>query len=153
MNLIGHTSGRLRVLRRSSVVSQHGYTYWVARCGCGKTVVVRGSAITGRTQKSCGCLKGDQSSIAAKSLALYFLQDMIEPTLDFVDSISADSLAFDLCQFAAAYPGTEAADYPIISDLIYVLGKFDPTVAEMHRVLYGWDFIDSGDIFGVRYKA
>jgi|SRR3990167_1087934 len=33
-------------------------TYWLCKCDCGKTKKIRGSALRGKTTKSCGCLIG-----------------------------------------------------------------------------------------------
>lgn len=159
-DLTGKTSGRLKVLRRADVQSRkRGGAYWTVLCGCGKIITVRGSDIANHNQKSCGCLKGYYDtryakSYAAKSLALHFLRDYIEVTLDFTDSIHADRLSYDLCEFAAGFPGVSIIDYPTIIDLISVIHRFNIDLINMHHQLHGmrlpnnWDF----EIYGIKYK-
>jgi len=160
MNLIGATCGRLKVTRRANVYSKRRKCpYWECVCGCGETKIIRGSNITARSQLSCGCLKGYHDtkhgkSYAARSLALYFLRDHIESTLEFTDSIHADRLSFDVCEFAAGFPGTSTVDYPDIYDLIAVMGVFNQELADMHHQLYGLYLPEdmNFEIYGIKYK-
>lgn len=51
--MIGRRFGRLQVLRQAK---PH---FWLCRCDCGKTVILRESLLTNRFLTSCGCARGD----------------------------------------------------------------------------------------------
>ena len=52
--------GRLVVIERHSQASRAAY--WLCRCDCGKTVVVKGTNLRCGKTKSCGCLHDELSS-------------------------------------------------------------------------------------------
>lgn len=58
-NLIGERFGRLIVLSIDSKAPKDNdaHTYYLCKCLCGNTTVVRDYALTSEHTKSCGCLK------------------------------------------------------------------------------------------------
>lgn len=57
VNLTGCKYGRLTVIKRGVKKSPHAY--WVCRCECGKTVLVRASNLLRGVTKSCGCIRNE----------------------------------------------------------------------------------------------
>ena len=55
LDLIGTRFGRLVVVAEDSKGTKQR-SHWLCKCDCGKTVVVRGSALTSGNTKSCGCI-------------------------------------------------------------------------------------------------
>ena len=55
INLSGKRFGRLLVLFESNSVA--GKSMWTCQCDCKKSVVVRGTHMTGGKVNSCGCLR------------------------------------------------------------------------------------------------
>ena len=53
--LKGHKFGRLTVVSIDRVIPQRG-SYWLCRCSCGGTRVVRRDALVSGMTRSCGCL-------------------------------------------------------------------------------------------------
>jgi hypothetical protein len=62
-NLIGAESGRLRVIE-PSIFDGH----WVAECTCGKKVTLTTDTIRYGRAMSCGCAKGNKTSIKPKGI-------------------------------------------------------------------------------------
>lgn len=63
-DLEGKEFYRLRVL---SLAPKRGRgLWWNCICACGKELVVRASALTSQTQKSCGCLSRDKTSARSR---------------------------------------------------------------------------------------
>lgn len=114
-NLIGKTSGRLRVISRDG-------KYWQCLCACGKLCTVRGDNITGRRQLSCGCLKGRRKSMYARPMAVHFWRDRIEVTNDPADIMLPDDLAVMVCEYAAS-KDHPVEDYPTPEDLFFTIPK------------------------------
>jgi hypothetical protein len=56
LDLTGHVFGRLTILERAKNISS-GRTRWVAKCECGKQVVVTRNDLRAGDTNSCGCLK------------------------------------------------------------------------------------------------
>lgn len=55
LSLSGKRFGKLKVVKLQRVSKKPGCTFWLAVCKCGESTVVRGSALTSGSVKSCGC--------------------------------------------------------------------------------------------------
>lgn len=55
LKLEGKRFGRLVVLKRADN-SKKGLTYWLCKCDCGNTKVIRGTHLVAGKIKSCGCI-------------------------------------------------------------------------------------------------
>jgi hypothetical protein len=55
IDLSGQTFSRLTVIYRAQVSSR--YAMWLCQCECGKSAIIRGSALTTGNTRSCGCLQ------------------------------------------------------------------------------------------------
>lgn len=56
-NLVGHKSGRLTVLQevgRTPVLRDY---FWLCKCQCGNTKIIRGQSLIRNRTRSCGCLQ------------------------------------------------------------------------------------------------
>lgn len=60
IDLTGKQFGRLTVLERAT---GGGYVKWRCRCSCGNEVVVHGTSLKSGDTRSCGCLKGELTSV------------------------------------------------------------------------------------------
>lgn len=60
LNLVGKRFGKLEVLKRVEN-TKIKLTYWLCKCDCGNTKVVRGSHLTAGKIKSCGCLSAEMA--------------------------------------------------------------------------------------------
>jgi hypothetical protein len=60
INLIGNKYGRLTVVEISKKVSANGRSYWVCKCDCGNTTIVRGSHLKNGSVQSCGCYSDER---------------------------------------------------------------------------------------------
>lgn len=67
-DLTGMQSGRLTVLR--PVENRAGEWYWLCRCECGETTIVRGSRLTVHDTRSCGCLARETARNKVKTHGL-----------------------------------------------------------------------------------
>lgn len=54
IDLTGHQFGRLTVLERTYKKNSRG-PYWLCKCSCGNTTIVRSSSLKDGTTQSCGC--------------------------------------------------------------------------------------------------
>lgn len=61
----GMTFDRLKVIKRVEN-DKHKNSMWLCQCVCGETRVVRGSHLTGKNTRSCGCL--DREIVAKNSV-------------------------------------------------------------------------------------
>ena len=55
LNLVGKRFGRLEVLKRVENTKRK-LTYWLCKCDCGNTKVIRGTHLVAGKIKSCGCI-------------------------------------------------------------------------------------------------
>lgn len=55
LELVGKRFGRLVVLKREKN-NKFGCTYWLCKCDCGKTKIIRGTHLQSGKIRSCGCL-------------------------------------------------------------------------------------------------
>lgn len=55
LELTGQRFGRLTVTEQAENY-KHGYSFWLCRCDCGNTTIVRGTDLNSGHIKSCGCL-------------------------------------------------------------------------------------------------
>lgn len=53
-DLTGQTFGSLLVIRRASCDEKNN-CFWECLCSCGNTIVIKGSRLTGKRIRSCGC--------------------------------------------------------------------------------------------------
>lgn len=60
LKLEGKRFGRLVVLKRADNTKK-GMTYWLCKCDCGNTKIVRGTHLQAGKIKSCGCLVRETS--------------------------------------------------------------------------------------------
>jgi len=56
IDISGHKFGRLTIIKFSHT-SKYRQAYWLARCDCGQSKIVRYSSLACESIKSCGCLK------------------------------------------------------------------------------------------------
>lgn len=61
LDLQGQRFGRLRVLQRSGAT--HGYTAWLCRCECGRTLIVESRHLVRGGTRSCGCYSAELNRI------------------------------------------------------------------------------------------
>ena len=66
-DITGQTYGRLTALYNTGKVSPSQGAIWRCRCICGNELDVPISRLTGKTKKSCGCLKIVRKPVAMKS--------------------------------------------------------------------------------------
>jgi hypothetical protein len=59
-DLTGLRFGRLTVVQRAEGAFER--PYWLCRCDCGGTIVARGNNLTGRKNRSCGCMLNDTNA-------------------------------------------------------------------------------------------
>lgn len=62
LNLTGHRSGRLTIVRRDRS-NRHG-VYWYCICKCGRQVTVKATMLARKRTRSCGCGRTDGAAIA-----------------------------------------------------------------------------------------
>lgn len=55
IDLTGNKFGKLKVLERAESSPDGKSIYWLCKCDCGKTAVVRGDALRNQRTSSCGC--------------------------------------------------------------------------------------------------
>lgn len=65
INLFGQTFGRLIAV--GEVPHPHGQMRWRCVCACGQTVIVRSQDLRLGSQKSCGCLRDEQTAARART--------------------------------------------------------------------------------------
>lgn len=65
-NLVGQKFGRLTVIELDKS-NKHNGVYWICKCDCGNTSIVRSDALTSGNTKYCGCLASEQRAINGKS--------------------------------------------------------------------------------------
>ena len=65
-NLVGQKFGRLTVVELDKSKKRNG-TYWLCKCDCGNTSIVRSDSLISGNTKSCGCLASEQRVINIKS--------------------------------------------------------------------------------------
>lgn len=98
IDLTGQMFGRLTAVEFAGIDLAYRAS-WKCRCDCGKEVVVTSSRLrTGNTQ-SCGCLRSDRASAAARTTAVRIrdekraLLDRLEAAESSAASIASSSLA------------------------------------------------------------
>jgi hypothetical protein len=71
---IGDKFGMLTVEEYGGYDS-HGNPYWVVRCDCGNTKVVRGADLLNGNTTSCGCIKGQRNDLTSRGTQTYINDD------------------------------------------------------------------------------
>lgn len=146
------TSGRLRAVQPQKTETKHGYKYWLCLCACGKSITTKGANIRSRSSLSCGCLKGKREnsvSLYSRAIAQNFWQQHIKYTGEFTDSISADELQINVCEYAAI-EGHSVEQMPTWDDLFQTMPI--KTIL-LHRELYAGQSVGAGDIFGIKMNT
>lgn len=64
-DLIGHTFGRLTVLRKDK--NEYGNTVWAVRCICGTERIFRTATLRSGKTKSCGCLRRETAAASCRN--------------------------------------------------------------------------------------
>lgn len=65
-NLVGQKFERLTVIELDKS-NKHNGVYWICKCDCGNTSIVRSDSLTSGNTKSCGCLASEQRVLNGKS--------------------------------------------------------------------------------------
>ena len=68
LELVGRKFGRLVVLRRDGADAQR-HALWLCKCRCGELVTVRGTSLTNKVCRSCGCLSAELAAARSKARA------------------------------------------------------------------------------------
>lgn len=58
LNFVGHTVGKLTVLKEHHLRDKQKNVLWECICSCGKSVLVTSTDLRRGKQQSCGCLRG-----------------------------------------------------------------------------------------------
>jgi hypothetical protein len=68
-DITGQKFGRRLVVVRRDGATRGRHALWLCRCRCGNLVTARGSSLTEKVTRSCGCLAAQKSSQRSKALA------------------------------------------------------------------------------------
>jgi hypothetical protein len=68
IDLVGQKFGRLTVMHYAGATKKR-HSLWTCVCRCGRSVVVRGTALTNGLTRSCGCLQRELSAERSRARA------------------------------------------------------------------------------------